>query len=230
MGLVLLDLFCGVGGAAMGYHQMGFDIIGVDIKPQPNYPFKFIQADALEFLREMNFYPDAVHASPPCQGYSSAIRSDGRWSKGVHKGKDTPKLIQPVRDILREMELTYVIENVEGAKDDLVKPLLLCGAMFGLGTRRHRLFESNAPIRSIAHDQPCWKLTHPVAEAWIAVDPEKRDRRIYRVVGKGRQTGTVDVWRALMEIPWAQRDLELAEAIPPAYTRYIGSELLRIGV
>jgi DNA (cytosine-5)-methyltransferase 1 len=229
--MILLDLFCGVGGAAMGYYQAGFDrIIGVDIKPQPNYPFEFVQADALEYLKELNFYPDAVHASPPCQGYSSAIRSNGRWSKGVHKGKDTPRLIQPVRDMLREMELTFIIENVEGALDNLIRPTLLCGPMVGLKVRRHRLFETNWPLKQLPHVQKCRNLQHPAAEAWIAIDPEHRDRRIYRVVGKGRQTGTVEVWQALMEIPWAKRDLELAEAIPPAYTKYIGNELIRIGV
>jgi DNA (cytosine-5)-methyltransferase 1 len=106
----LLDLFCGAGGAGVGYHRAGFDVVGVDIKPQPNYPFEFWHDDALEYLRQLcESVPSAefsaIHASPPCQAYAGLSSKDGRH----------PDLIPPVRDLLRATGLPYVIENIEGA-------------------------------------------------------------------------------------------------------------------
>ena len=126
---LLLDLFCGAGGAAMGYHRAGFDVVGVDHKPQPRYPFEFIQADAMTFPLE-GF--DVIHASPPCQAYSKATAWRGDRSKH-------PDLIGRVQRRLRGYR--YVIENVQEARFHLVEPLMLCGSMFGLPIRRHRYFE-----------------------------------------------------------------------------------------
>lgn len=128
----LLDLFCGAGGAAMGYHRAGFEVVGVDLKPQKHYPFEFHQADALEFLAEHGREFDVIHASPPCQAHTSL--------KNLHD-KDYPELIEPTRRLLEKTGLPYIIENVVGAP--LRNPILLCGSSFGLRVRRHRLFESN---------------------------------------------------------------------------------------
>jgi DNA (cytosine-5)-methyltransferase 1 len=133
----ILDLFCGAGGASAGYARAGFDVVGVDLNPQPRYPFEFHQADALTFPLD-GF--DAIHASPPCQAYSTMRR-------GLWKDREHPDLIAPIRDRLIGADVPYVIENVEGARRLLVNPVLLCGTMFGLGTkegnqlRRHRYFE-----------------------------------------------------------------------------------------
>src|SRR3990167_9619494 len=115
----LLDLFCGAGGAAVGYSRAGFEVVGVDIAPQPRYPFEFVQDDALDYLRdfyyERTFPPfDAIHASPPCQAYTQLGRKNGH-----------PELIEPVRELLRATELPYVVENVVGAP--LLEPIVLCG-------------------------------------------------------------------------------------------------------
>jgi DNA (cytosine-5)-methyltransferase 1 len=133
----LLDLFCGAGGAAMGYYRAGFeDITGVDNKPQPNYPFEFILGDALEYVIDHGAEFDVIHASPPCQAYSI--------TKSLPWVDDYPELIEPLRNLLKETDKPYVIENVLGAP--LINPLELCGSMFGLPLIRHRLFECNPPI------------------------------------------------------------------------------------
>jgi DNA (cytosine-5)-methyltransferase 1 len=134
----LLDLFCGAGGCSVGYARAGFDVVGVDNMPHPDYPFPMFVADAIEFIEDGwieagNF--DAVHASPPCPRYSVATPSAARDKH--------PDLVAPVRELLRATGLPYVIENVPGAPLDT--PILLCGSMFDLGVRRHRLFETNAP-------------------------------------------------------------------------------------
>ena len=158
----LLDLFCGAGGAAMGYHRAGFEVVGVDIKPQPHYPFEFHQADAMTYPLE-GF--DAIHASPPCQGYSPHVSSESSAWAGT-RGKDEPRLIGAVRE--RLVGHAYVIENVVGARRELRGPLLLCGTMFGLPIARHRLFEMNwrigafdAPHHPGARVSPC--ATHSPA-------------------------------------------------------------------
>src|SRR5713226_9004155 len=126
----LLDLFCGAGGAAAGYARAGFEVVGVDIRPQPRYPFAFHQADALTCSLD-GF--DAYHASPPCQLYS---RTHRLWKSSVH-----PDLVDPLRQRLRATGKPYMLENVPGAP--LPGSIVLCGTMFGLGVLRHRLFESN---------------------------------------------------------------------------------------
>lgn len=205
----LLDLFCGAGGAAMGYYQAGFtDIIGVDINPQPNYPFRFIQADALEFMDAMidsreDIGYDLVHASPPCQAYSSSTADPAGH----------PDLIAPTREALEIIGRPSVIENVPFAP--LRPDLRLCGSMFGLPIWRHRLFETTWMLwgpPTCRHQEPPWQVTgHLVNGDSIAV----RHRKPSFTRGKD-----------IMEMPWVQTPTELTEAIPPAYTRYIGEDFI----
>lgn len=202
----LLDLFCGAGGAAKGYHDAGFDVVGIDINPQPNYPFEFIQADALNPPVDLSDF-DVIHASPPCQGYSRMNH--------VHK-RDYPMLIEPVRDLLRRAGVVYVIENVEGAPLD--KPVTLCGSSFGLKVIRHRLFESNVGLSAPLCGSHEGEFYGPAGHG----DPNRRKREANPHLG-GK--GYTDRCRAAMGIDWTNRD-ELAEAIPPAYTEYIGRQLL----
>jgi DNA (cytosine-5)-methyltransferase 1 len=236
----LLDLFCGAGGAAMGYHRAGFEVVGVDINPQPNYPFQFFLGDALEFVArdiregfiDQEFVGfDAIHASPPCQAYSSVTRVSG-------KPLDHPDLIGPTRDLLEATGLPYVIENVEGARRELRDPILICGSMFDppLDVRRHRYFESNWGLRD-----PMWPCRHKL---WDYRYPslDKRKRRAMRVVpvhgggqmalsrvvgvhGHVNYTGEAELRRRAMQIDWMTQG-ELSEAIPPAYTELIGHQLL----
>jgi DNA (cytosine-5)-methyltransferase 1 len=130
----LLDLYCGAGGAAMGYHRAGFEVVGVDINPQKHYPFEFHQGDAIEYLREQGKEFDVIHASPPCQRYSKSVKKINR--------KNHPDLIFNTRTQLITSCRPYIIENVPGSP--LINPIVLCGTMFGLDVKRHRLFESNA--------------------------------------------------------------------------------------
>ncbi|MCE5324915.1 MAG: DNA cytosine methyltransferase [Planctomycetaceae bacterium] len=140
--LRLLDLFCKAGGAAMGYHRAGFEVVGVDIEKQPRYPFEFHQGDALEYLAARGHEFDAIHASPPCQRHSNLTR---RWGRN----SSHPDRIADVRKGLMRTGKPYVIENVVGAP--LCNAIMLCGSMFGLGAagfylERHRLFESNVML------------------------------------------------------------------------------------
>jgi DNA (cytosine-5)-methyltransferase 1 len=207
---LLLDLFCGAGGASMGYHQAGFEVTGVDIKPQKNYPFHFNQGDALEFLHEYGHYFDAIHASPPCQRHSTL-------GKGNNANSDKyPDLLAPTRDAIAATGKPYVIENVPSAP--LVNPIMLCGEMFGLRVIRHRLFESNVLLMQPEH------LPHRGRVAgWR--HGEKFDGPYFAVYGNGGGKGTLQEWRDAMGMPWCQTKLEIAEAIPPAYTEFIGSQL-----
>lgn len=137
----LLDLFCGAGGAAVGYHRAGFDVTGVDIVPQPNYPFTFHRADAITFPLD-GF--DAVHASPPCPRYANVTRWRG-------DPDDHPDLLPTVRQLLIASWLPWVIENVPGAP---MRPdLVLCGSAFGLTVRRHRWFETSPQLFTLT--APC---------------------------------------------------------------------------
>lgn len=202
---VLLDLFCGAGGASAGYAEAGFEVIGIDINPQPNYPFKFIQADALDD-RNWPLNVDAIHASPPCQHYSQMTK---RWGTEDNH----PDLIPPLRELLDEFGLHYVIENVENAPLDA--NLMLCGSMFGLKVRRHRLFETTFEIPQPLCDH---KTQGKVIGVYgHAGGSSKRD---------GLKFSGTDLWREAMEIPW-MTGKELAEAIPPAYTEYIGRQLIK---
>lgn len=198
----LLDLFCGAGGAAMGYHQVGFDVVGVDIAPQPRYPFTFHQADAMTYPLE-GF--DAIHASPPCQAYSTMTRCRPGLSERY------PDLVGPLRERLRKAGLPWVIENVVGAP--LVNPMLLCGSMFGLPIHRHRLFEASFLLPLILHggwDRPTSRAGH-----W---EPGT-------IISVSGNCSPIALARAAMGIEWMNRR-ELSEAIPPAYTQWIGERLL----
>jgi DNA (cytosine-5)-methyltransferase 1 len=212
---LLLDLFCGAGGASVGYNAAGFDVIGVDLNPMPNYPYTFIQADAMEVLDSLiaaganGFGYDAIHASPPCQGYSTT-------KNFAHTAAPTyPKLIEPLRDALRTVGLPYVIENVEGAKAFMLDPTVLCGSQFGLtaqwepfgkvGLRRHRLFESNFDIPDAG--------------------PHDHSLKAVPVYGHPQAKGLGKIRPIVMGISWMTDD-EICEAIPPAYTKYIGGHLI----
>lgn len=234
----LLDLFSGAGGAAMGYSRAGFEVVGVDIKPQPHYPFEFIQADVFEHLkwrfdRNLGLQFDAIHASPPCQAYSP-LRN--MWNKRGH-----PDLIGPTRERLRQIGLPYVIENVPGAASQLRNPVTLCGSQFHLGCdkaelRRHRLFESNTDLFAML--PPCqhgWK-NQTIAVYGHAGGYSRRTRERAAVIGvyggHGRdrrrsspQQFATDARREAMGIEW-MTGTELSQAIPPAYTEWIGTHLL----
>ena len=201
----LLDLFCGAGGAAKGYQRAGFYVVGVDNRPQPHYcGDEFHQADALDFAA-CNFGKfDAIHASPPCQAYTRAAKV---------RGREHPRLVSGTRWVLRRTLLPYVIENVVGAP--LINPTMLCGTMFGLRTERKRLFETSFPLPLILDHE----RIAPIAKMGR---PAKADEFIHVV---GNFSG-IDKARSAMGVDWMTRD-ELREAIPPAYTEFIGKSLLR---
>lgn len=199
MKLKLLDLFCGAGGASMGYHRAGFDVVSVDIAPQPRYPFRFIQEDAIQYLAKHWQEYDVIHASPPCQRYSS-ITPD----KSKH-----PNLIPLVREMLVETGKPYIIENVPGAKDFLKNPIMLCGTMFGLDVIRHRLFECNPVVwfapRSCSHQKKavnCGRNPNPETE-------------YHSIAGHFPNMAYA---KKAMGIDWMNRG-ELAESIPPGIHR-----------
>jgi DNA (cytosine-5)-methyltransferase 1 len=206
----LLDLFCGAGGAAMGYSRAAFtDIVGVDITPQPHYPFTFVQADALEFVWSFGAGFDVIHASPPCQHYvrSGMVAKDGRH----------PDLVPATRAALHRAGKPYVIENVPGAP--LCRALTLCGSMFGLGIRRHRLFESPA-LFSL---QP--SCNHALAITGVYGHPHGKGGA-WRNGTRPMLPSNRETWSREMGINWME-PRELAQAIPPAYTEYIGALLLQ---
>lgn len=197
----LLDLFCGAGGCSVGYHLAGFDVTGVDISPQPHYPFEFHRADAMTYPLE-GF--DIIHASPPCQRYMTG----GLVNRAAH-----PDLLGPIRERLIQSRVPYVIENVPGAP--LRRDLILCGSMFRLDVRRHRWFELNPPqlllTPSCDHSRPAagvYGNLHGSAGAWPGMLPSD-----------------LPTWRAAMGIDWMTAP-ELSEAIPPAYTEFIGQQVM----
>lgn len=216
-GIKCLDLFCCAGGAGVGYSRAGFEVTGIDIEQQDNYPLNFIKADALIYLKEHGHEYDLIHASPPCQGYSKHVSSkSSQWVPTL--GKDEPRLIAAVRELLREVGKPYVIENVSGASGDMLVNLVLCGTMFGLPICRHRLFET-----SFAVTQPVHPKCRGVAKSYAA----KRgwEYRDMSVTGKGRHAGTTARWKEIMGIDWDMTQHQMAEAIPPAYTEYIGKAM-----
>ncbi len=211
--LRLLDLFCCAGGAGVGYSRAGFDVVGVDIKPQPNYPLPFIQTDVMALDPGFLASFDAIHASPPCQSYSDLAkrnRNADAW----------PRLIDPVREMLIQSGLPYIIENVEGAP--LQKPVVLCGTMFkGLRVLRHRLFETNFPLVAPAHGKHPKVHTFDKRKSHYGKTDDMRD--FVQVTGGGNSS--IAAARDAMGIDWMTKN-ELNEAIPPAYTQYIGEQLL----
>lgn len=211
----LLDLFCGAGGASQGYADAGFEVVGVDLAPQPRYPFEFVRANALELPAWFLASFDAVHASPPCQSYSDLARRNGNADAW-------PRLIDPVRELLELASVPWVIENVEGAP--LRAPVVLCGTMFpGLRVLRHRLFESNVPLTAPSHPKHPLVFTHDRRKAhWGKLD---QDVSFVQVTGGGNCS--VANARAAMGIAWMTKQ-ELNEAIPPAFTEFLGGQLLEL--
>ena len=211
----------------MGYHRAGFEVVGVDIRPQPRYPFEFHQTDAMTFPLD-GF--DVIHASPPCQPYSYAVRTaDSPYTPS--RGNNEPALIAATRERMIGAGVPWVIENVMGARAELDASLLLCGGMFDLAVRRHRVFQSSMYLFAPAHDCRAIYRTrerYPVPEAWHARPTSAHLDRAYSVTGKSRGTGCIPFWRDLMGMPWAVTAYELSEAIPPAYTEWIGRQLLQV--
>lgn len=224
----LLDLFCGAGGAAMGYYRAGFEVVGIDIKPQKRYPFEFHQADALEYLAEHGREYDAIHASPPCQAHTVL--------RVLHQDRLYTDLIPQTREILTRLNKPFIIENVPGAKT--LKPLiLLCGTMFrlqsscGAELRRHRYFEVDFPVGMVpvcqhglcnftlsVHGGTTYSRPRTITVAGHSGGASNRDSRHF---------GGVKARREAMGIEWMSHD-ELAQAIPPAYTEWIGRQLMEI--
>jgi DNA (cytosine-5)-methyltransferase 1 len=217
----LLDLFCKAGGAGYGYHLAGFDVVGVDIESQPHYPFEFHQADALTFPLD-GF--DAVHASPVCKAYTGCNRPN---IKSVKSREDYPRLIGDMRDRLIATRRPYIIENVMGAAKHMNANLMLCGSMFGLPIQRHRLFEIGGTDLFIVPPAQCDHrgATYAVYghSVWNAslVGTRRKD-------GRPRPDSVpLSEGRKAMGIDWMGIE-ELAQAIPPAYTRYIGLQIIQL--
>lgn len=215
----LIDLYCKAGGAAKGYADAGWEVVGVDIKPQPRYPYPFIQADVTRMDPRFVATFDAAHASPPCQ-FATLL-------KHAPNGKTHINLIPTTRKLLKAAGLPYVIENVEPAMSHLVNPMMLCGTMFGLGAEgcdlwRHRGFETSFGLTAPCG---CRHSGKPV----IGIYGGHARRRSAKHGGRG----TKDVWKAghkgaasaALGIDWMTLG-ELSEAIPPAYTKFIGLALM----
>jgi len=250
----LLDLFCGAGGAAKGYQRAGFYVVGVDNRPQPNYcGDEFVQADALSWLADwqelrmpgwakllstgtpLAYNFDAIHASPPCQAYT-LMRHMGKRA-----GEDAPDLVAVTRDLLNASGLPWVMENVVGSP--LAKHLVLCGSMFGLGVRRHRIFETSHlilvpqcqhgnewPVAVWGDGRPSRQEARREHRGPIAVyGDHPEDSPIHRAgdsrPGLTRRAATLAVGQEAMGIDWMNWR-ELTQAIPPAYTELIGHQLL----
>ena len=205
---ICLDLYCGAGGCSVGYDRAGFHVIGVDIKEQPNYPFTFIQSDALEF--DIPDWVDFVHASPECQRFS-VTRHIGTMNIDNY-GDD----IEPIRAKLKATGKPYVIENVPGAPLD--NPIVLHGTMFGLKVVRKRLFESNVFL--MAPDQPIGKTFTNAASGYSSF---ANGATHISVAGKNFNPHDA---RKAMGIDWMSTRKELALSIPPAYTHYIGDQII----
>lgn len=212
----------------MGYHQAGFDVVGVDRRPQPRYPFKFIEADVLTLAADFIASFDAIHASPPCQAHTAM--------KTMHNAKEHPDLVGPTRAMLVASGRPWIMENVVGAP--LKSPILLCGTMFGLGVedaelQRHRLFETSFPILLVPQCQ------HGDRDVVGVYGGHVRNRRRARTIGiygegardsrrkfdKGVPDFTADQGREAMGTPWMTL-AEMSQAIPPAYTKWLGEQLL----
>lgn len=205
-----LDLFCCAGGAGMGLHRAGFDVVGVDNMPRPRYPFEFRQADALTFPLEGY---DFIWASPPCQRFSDLGHRNGN-------ANDWPDLIEPIRKRLIASGALYCIENVERAP--LINPVMLCGTMFpGLRVLRHRIFEASFHIPQPPHGKHPKVHTFDKRKAHFGKTDEMRD--FVQVTGGGNST--LAAARDAMGIDWMGKE-EINEAVPPAYAEHIGRAAL----
>lgn len=202
----ILDAFCKAGGCGYGYHLAGFEVVGVDIEPQPRYPFTFIQADAMDFIPEYAGDFHVIHTSPPCQKYCRL--------NYLHK-REYPDLLEAVRELLIATGKPYVIENVPEAP--LINPLILCGTMFSLRTIRHRAFETNPPIWWPPHQCYHWGKSTPKGKHSTFANGD-----FITITGHNFLVGEA---REVFGTPWMTQD-ELREAIPPAYTKWIGERLI----
>jgi DNA (cytosine-5)-methyltransferase 1 len=205
----LLDLFCGAGGASMGYAMAGFEVTGIDVKHGRRYPFTYIRGDVRDYLHKdfLNQF-DVIAASPPCQTHSSTKHLR------VAQGKSTDKIdmIPEVREALIASGKPYAIENVPGAP--LINPVQLCGSAFGLKVRRHRLFESNLELQGTA----CF---HKEQGKPVGIYGSMRDE----IPGGGHTAKTMPEAEQAMGIDWMIWG-ELVESIPPAYTKFIGEQII----
>ncbi len=195
-----IDLFCGAGGTSRGLHDAGFRVVGVDKYPQPNYPYCLINMDALDVFTKVSGITHFIWASPPCQSYSWSAK---RWNK------EWPDLVGPIREKLDRLGIPYIIENVVGAP--LINPIRLCGEMFGLQVIRHRLFESNIPLIEPPH---------------IKHRGTVKDGYYVTVAGHGGDgKSSHAAWAKAMGIDWMTKK-EMAQAIPPAYSKYLGEQVI----
>ena len=221
----MLDTFCKAGGAGMGYHRAGFEVVGVDIEPQKRYPFEFHQGDAIDFILEHGHEFDAIHASPPCQAYCAM--------KTMPNAGDHPRLVDHTRSALVATGKEWVIENVVGAP--LVNPVMLCGSHFNLRAtdgyqlQRHRLFELSF---FLLVDMPCRHTSKTVGVYGGKARDIAKEKRHYALPKetRGEPVGVVlpqGTGREAMGIEWMNAK-ELSQAIPPAYTEYIGKQLMKI--
>ena len=212
-GPTILDLCCRVGGASAGYVAVGWNVVGVDIEPIEDYPFEFHQADALEFGSKYGGDFDAAHASFPCQSQTTL-------QKGTNKarGYEYPNLIPAGREMLLSLGIPFVMENVPSS--ELRRDVVLCGEMFGLSVIRHRVFE--------VHGFDLWQPPHVKHRGRVAGmrHGEWFTGPYFAVYGDGGGKGTVEQWQQAMGIGWTADRKNLAEAIPPAYTEFIGAQLL----
>jgi DNA (cytosine-5)-methyltransferase 1 len=210
----LLDLFCGAGGCSVGYARAGFEVVGVDLHQMPNYPFEFHQGDALEYLASHGSEFDAIHASPPCQGFTRYRRRPGHV-------KPRENLIPATREALESTGLPWVIENVEGSP--LKASIMLCGSMFSLDVQRHRLFESNCILQiPRACNHKMWEPNRfPGGRSNLRGHARLPCRGTVEI---GRWNIPLATQKAAMGIDWMPLK-ELSQAIPPAYTEFIGRQL-----
>ena len=208
----LLDLFAGAGGAGRGYMDAGFDVTGIDIEPQPDYPGRFVQGDAIAYLAARGHEYDAIHASPPCQA-SSAL------TKGTNKGREYLNLIPATRALLALHNKPTVIENVQGS--DLRRDMTLCGEMFGLAVIRHRYFEvSGFPAIAPEHKKHRGRVAGYRHGHWY-------DGPYFAVYGEGGGKGTVKQWQDAMGMFHTSNRKSIAEAIPPQYARFVGGQIMQ---
>ncbi len=220
---LLYDVFCGAGGCTKGYQQAGFYVVGIDNEPQPHYcGDDFIQMDAFTFLEALynKKYPAPmlISASPPCQGYTKL--------RFIH-GKEYPRLIALTRAALQTIKKPYIIENVYDARRELINPIKLCGTMFGLRVQRHRVFECHPvlwfPPRACQHIGKT-NSVNGRDESGKRILGTLDNYQYLTIVGKGFKVADAQI---AMDIDWMVGK-ELAQAIPPAYTRWIGEQMLKL--
>lgn len=219
----------------MGYHRAGFEVVGVDIKPQPDYPFEFHQAEALDFLDGLRTgvcidagahsemwlsISDfaAIHASPPCQAYSALA--------AMPTAGDHPRLLGPTIARLREQDVPWVVENVDGARADFpadVYRFRLCATSFALRMYRHRWFASDVFVPALS----CQHAAVPdIVGVYGASDGLHEPGFKHPGIRRGPRQATTIEAREVMKMPWVTKRRGLTEAIPPAYTEHIGHYLM----